>query len=88
MQGLPLAAVTATVGDEQTDGTIPIRLTANGTALYVVLTPRANGRFSDNAIVLEEGQTVVDFVPWSQLDNQGKKLLKMSLRVEHLAHNL
>jgi hypothetical protein len=88
MQALPSAAVTATVGDKQADDAVPITLTANATALYVVLTTRAQGRFSDNAFLLEVGQTVVEFLPWTELDTEGMALLKSSLRVEHLAQNL
>jgi hypothetical protein len=88
MQGLPATAVTATVGAKHSDDTVPITLTANATALYVVLTTRAQGRFSDNAVVLEAGQKVVEFLPWSELDAQGVALLKSSLRVEHLVQNM
>ena len=93
---LPKAVVTASVGElvalpsplakSTRGGTVPITLSTNATALYVVLTTRADGRFSDNAFLLEAGMaTVVDFLPWGPLDLQ---LLKTSLRVEHMAENL
>ena len=53
--------------------------------MFVVLTTKEAGRFSDNAFLLEAGRgaarTIV-FVPWGALDIAA---LKRSLRVEHLA---
>eukprot|EP01052_Picozoa_sp_SAG31_P020591 SAG31_NODE_1556_length_7893_cov_1.993585_5_plen_144_part_00 len=89
MVGLPAAHITATVGRKQAhNGVVPITLTTNATAMYVVLTTTAAGRFSDNAFLLEAGQTVVDFFPWSDMNAENMALLSASLRVEHLADNL
>lgn len=89
---LPAANVTASVGDLEgraAGGLVPITLHTTGTALYVVLTTAAAGRFSDNAVLLERGETkTIDFVAWPVLDAAGLALLKSSLRVEHLADNL
>jgi hypothetical protein len=56
---------------------VPIVLNANATAMFVVLTTQAPGRFSENAILLEAGTPPpVHFVPWeAELDVQ---LLKSS----------
>ena len=72
---------------------MPITLTTNATALYVVLTTAAAGRFSDTAFLLETGQTVVDFLPWwwpdhLDMQSEGMALLNASLRVEPLTENL
>eukprot|EP01050_Picozoa_sp_SAG11_P006275 SAG11_NODE_480_length_9107_cov_7.433171_3_plen_123_part_00 len=93
MVGLPAAAVTANVGIQQAgSGSVPITLTTNATAMYVVLTTAAAGRFSDNAFLMETGQTVVDFLPWWSdhpgMHSEGMALLNASLRVENLSENL
>ena len=49
-RSLPKAAVSFKVG-----GSGAITLSTNATALYVVLTAAAAGRFSDNAFLLEVG---------------------------------
>jgi hypothetical protein len=71
---------------------VPITLTSNATALYVVLTTAAQGRFSDNSLLLEGGATgarQVDFLPWDgPMDEAKVALLRSTLRVEHLAENL
>jgi hypothetical protein len=89
---LPFANVTATVGDKPSGNgeQVPITLKASATAMYVVLTTAAPGRFSDNAILIEGGQSVVvDFISWDgPMNATGLELLKSSLRVEHLADNL
>ena len=93
------ASVTATVGAVvPKTGEIEILLSAKATAMFVVLTTLANGRFSDNAFLLEAGTntTVVTFIPWgsaagapgSPALQKTVALLKSSLRVEHLAQNL
>ena len=79
---LPGATVTFAIGAPAADGSVPITLTTDKTALFVVLTTLAQGRFSDNAIHILPGATVVDFIPWGPLD---AGLLKSSLRVEHIA---
>ena len=78
---LPAASVKAAVGAPQADGSVPITLTASATALFVHLTTLAQGRFSDNSLLLAPGDTVVSFLPWGPLD---AGLLQSSLRVEHV----
>ena len=94
---LPKAAVAAKVTKQSTvlsgngsavrGSSVPIILSTNATALYVVLTTKAAGRFGDNAFLLEAGSDLaVDFIPWeTPVDMQ---LLESSLRVEHLADNV
>ena len=57
----------------------------NTTALYVVLTTAAEGRFSENAFVLEAPSKVVDFISWRNggVDIAQRAQLASSLRVEH-----
>ena len=88
---LPKANVTATVGpwSPSTRGGVPITVQTTATALFVVLTTQAPGRFSDNGFLIERGETrTVEFVAWAPLDAAAVALLKGSLRVEHLADNL
>ena len=78
----PAATVVATIGAPSADGSVPVTLTANATALFVTLTTLAAGRFSDNSLfAVLPGETVVRFLPWGPLD---AALLAESLRVEHL----
>eukprot|EP01048_Picozoa_sp_COSAG05_P004575 COSAG05_NODE_251_length_12871_cov_4.691669_9_plen_339_part_00 len=68
-----------------------ITLTTTATALYVVLTTAAAGRFSDNAFLLEASEPkVIEFVSWEPggMDATQLAVLKSSLRVEHLQENL
>jgi hypothetical protein len=66
-----------------------IELSTNATAVYVVLTTRAQGRFSENALLLEAGTTkTISFLSWVPVDKAVLELLQTSLRVEHLAENL
>jgi hypothetical protein len=82
---LPKASVKMIVA--KTDGRIFITVTSTATAMFVVLTTAASGRFSDNAFLLEQGKTrQIFFHPWTEEDQFG--LLKSSLRVEHLGENL
>lgn len=77
------ATVTAAVAPAPSaDGSVAITLTASATALFVTLTTAAQGRFSDNALLLPPGQSVVSFVPWGPLN---ATLLAATLRVEHVA---
>ena len=87
---LPPANVTATVGAATAAGTVPITLRTNATALFVVLTSHAAGRFSDNSLLLEAGAATVDFISWEAggVDSTQLALLRSTLRVEHLAENL
>ena len=89
-QGLKLqpAKVTFSVGDTVgPDGTVLITVTPGvNPALYVTFTTLAQGRFSDNAFLLEPGAAkTIGFHPFEGFDLQE---LKTSLRVEHLAENL
>jgi beta-mannosidase len=79
---LPAAQVTFAIGAPAADGTVPITLTASATALFVTLTTLAQGRFSDNALLLTPGATTVSFIPWAGFD---AAQLASSLRVEHVA---
>ena len=54
---------------------------SSSTALYVTLTTRAHGRFSDNAFAMPPGARQLTFVPLGTPDPKG---LAASLRVEHL----
>ena len=82
---LPTATVSAiTASVANVDGTVDIGLTTDKTALYVTLTTQASGRFSDNAFALISAATV-RFIPFGALD---LKLLRSTLRVEHLQENL
>jgi hypothetical protein len=89
---LPKATVAVSV--EDTAGGIdrvPITLKASATAMFVVLTSAAPGRFSENMVLIEGGQSkVITFMSWASdaLNSTGLALLKSSLRVEHLADNV
>ena len=83
------ASVTATVGKPTKDGLVSISVTSSATAMFVVLTTKAEGRFSDNAFLLEHGAArEILFYPWKELDEAMLSLLRSSLRVEHLAENV
>ena len=60
------AKVTATVNTSHTGiERVPIVVSASETALFVVLTTAAPGRFSDNAFLLEKNESVtIDFISW------------------------
>jgi beta-mannosidase len=62
------------------NGGANIKLTSDGFAVYVVLTTKAHGRFSDNAFMLFAADTTVSFIPFGALD---MATLTSSLRVEH-----
>ena len=58
----------------------------NATALFVVLTTRAPGRFADNAFALLPGRPrTLSFLPFGAFD---AGLFASSLRVEHLAERV
>ena len=91
MTGVPRAEVTATVA--LVDGRVVIELTTNATALFVVLTTKAIGRFSENAFLLEKSPSPhhVFFETWDDADDAvatAMAELKAGLRVEHLAQML
>ena len=83
---LPQAAVTSDI--KMADGKPAIDLTTNATAMFVVLTTAANGRFSDNAFLLEKGAAKrVWFEVWDDAADAAATAmaeLKAGLRVEHL----
>ena len=89
MLPLPRAVVTAVVAPTvDADGrSINITVSAaadSGSALFVVLTTAAQGRFSTNAIVLPAGDNVVlQFL--SSVGFLDRDLLAATLRVEHVA---
>jgi hypothetical protein len=91
---VPDATVNATVSAQTTPaGTARVTVSANATALFVVLTTQAQGRFSDNSFLLEAGRQnarEIEFIPWNDegLDAKAMALLRSSLRVEHLSENL
>ena len=79
-------SVTATVGAPPTPaGAVPITLhVSGGAAVLVCLTTAAQGRFSDNALLLvPAGDTVVQFVAMVPGGEVDAALLASSLRVEH-----
>jgi hypothetical protein len=84
---LPEANVTAIVSVVNTSAdAAQVTLSTNATALYVVLTTQAAGRFEDNSVLLEVGHPrTIAFIPWAPMD---AALLQRTLRVEHLADNL
>ena len=83
---LPAASVHVAVQSRRGDGdAVKLKLTANATALFVHLTTLANGRFSDNFFLLPAGSRTVLFLPFGPLD---EKLLRSSVRVDHLQHRL
>ena len=61
-------------------------LETNATALFVVLTTRAAGRFADNAFALLPGRPkALEFMPFGAFD---AGLFASSLRVEHLCERV
>ena len=64
------------------DGSIAITLTCDSLCAYATLTTLAQGRFSDNALFLLPGDTVVHFLPWAEAQYS---VLQASLRLEHMA---
>jgi len=78
----PESTVTFSVGTPAHDGSVPITLVASATAVFVTLTTEAQGRFSDNALILPPGVTEVSFLPWSPVN---LTVLSATLRLESLA---
>ena len=67
------------------DGSVDVAVHSDHVAVFVTLTTRAHGRFSDNAfLLLPSAPLTLQFVPFGEaaLD---MATLKSSLRVEHLA---
>ena len=76
-------SVTASVGAPAPDGrSVPVTISVSqpAAALLVTLTTAAQGRFSENALVLPAGDRVVSFVAFGALD---VATLAATLRVEH-----
>ena len=70
------------------DGTIDITVTSDKVALWVTLTSRAQGRFSNNAFLLPATSKTVQFIPFSSKSTDATTdlaALKASLRVEDLS---
>ena len=83
---LPKAEVKFTVG-ESTDASqalapVEVTVTTNAVALYVTLTTLAQGRFEDNAFLMQPGSRVLKFFPFEGFELSE---LKSTLRVEHVA---
>ena len=90
---LPRANVTVDVGlpfGDQNEVQLSVHSEGGAIALYVVLTTAAEGRFSENAFLLEGGKGTknMSFVSWRPLTEAVVELLKSSIRVEHLAEYL
>jgi hypothetical protein len=88
---LPQAAVTADI--KMVDGVPTIDLTTNATAMFVVLTTKAIGRFSENALLLEEHEAPrrVRFEVWDDTADAAATALadlNAGLRIEHLEQML
>lgn len=77
---LPQTHVTFNVS-ANSNGGADITLQSNAVAVYTILTTTAQGRFSDNVLLLLPGSTVVTFIPYGSLDIA---TLKSTLRVEHV----
>lgn len=70
-------------GSVNPDGSVDIKINTDAPAVFVTLTTLAQGRFSDNALLLlPQSPLTVRFIPFDTLD---LNLLKSSLRVEHVA---
>ena len=88
---VPHAAVTGDV--KLIDGKPTVELSTNATALWVVLTTKAIGRFANGAFLLEKTDqpTQVAFEVWDDASDAvtvAMAELKASLRVEHVAQML
>lgn len=86
---VPNASVVADI--KLIDGKLAVELTTNATALWVVLTTKANGRFAEGAFLLEKPGRSVAFEIWDDAPDAAAvamEELKASLRVEHVAQML
>ena len=82
------AKLQAIVGKISSDGTIPISIESDVSALYVVLTTQAQGRFSDNLFFLPGGKRkYLRFIPFVDGSSQ-ENVLRRTLRVEDLSANI
>jgi len=78
---LPPAKVTAEISDAGI-----VTLKSDKVALYVTLTTSAQGRFSENAFLMDVSEKKVVFMSFSE--NLDVQTLRSTLRVEHLQQNL
>jgi beta-galactosidase/beta-glucuronidase len=86
---IPKAVVTIkSITTDSSTGGATINLSTDKTALYVTLTTKAIGRFSENTFVMVPGKDkVIEFVPFvGQKVDQA--VLKATTRVEHLGSYL
>ncbi len=82
----PPAVVTASVASApNADGTVDVTLATDAPAAYVVLTTLAQGRFSDNAVLLLPPGGTLQFIPFGGAADIA--LLASSLHVDHLYGN-
>jgi len=82
---LKKANIKATIASDtaNADGSVDIDVTADAVAMFVTLTTLADGRFSDNAFLVDgSGKATVQFIPFSPVD-MGK--LRSSLRAEDVS---
>jgi hypothetical protein len=81
---VPVATLTLKVADSpNADGTIDIAVKSNKVALWVTLTTRAQGRFSNNAFFLPATTKTVQFIPFSpSTASNDYAVLSASVRVE------
>ncbi|KAL3920780.1 MAG: hypothetical protein SGILL_003085 [Bacillariaceae sp.] len=86
MNGLATRVTIKVLSIESTDrGTALVSLESDRLALFVVLTTRAEGRFTDNCFTLRPLQKrIVEFRPFVEGQSVDLKVLKSSLRLEHL----
>jgi len=75
------AKVTAEISDAGI-----VTLKSDKVALYVTLTTSAQGRFSENAFLMDVSEKKVVFMSFSE--NLDVQTLRSTLRVEHLQQNL
>merc|ERR1712070_314806 len=80
----PLATLATSVAEAQNaDGSVNITVSSDKVALFVTLTTRAQGRFSDNSFFLPATSKVVQFIPHDgHMPAAELNLLRASLRVE------
>jgi hypothetical protein len=84
---VPVAKLSLAIADRpNTDGSIDIGVTSDKVALWVTLTTRAAGRFSNNVFFLPATTKTVQFVPFSaSTAADDLATLTSSLRVEDLS---
>jgi len=81
----PLATLSMSLAtEENADGSMDITVSSDKVALFVTLTTRAQGRFSDNSFFLPATSKVIRFIPndGDSMSAKESDLLRASLRVE------